>query len=46
MVSATGSRSGRASSMLAKEGFEQVYNLKGGIMAWKNASLPLTTEKT
>ncbi|NKN39899.1 rhodanese-like domain-containing protein, partial [Agrobacterium sp. a22-2] len=24
-----------------KAGFAKVYNLKGGIMAWRNAGLPL-----
>jgi rhodanese-related sulfurtransferase len=28
--------------MLRKSGFENVFNLKGGIMAWQNASLPLS----
>ena len=44
MVCASGSRSGRACSTLTKDGYSDVYNLKGGIMAWKNASLPLTTK--
>lgn len=30
----SGMRSARACKLMAKEGFEQVYNLKGGIMAW------------
>ena len=37
----SGSRSGSACSMLKKEGFENIYNLKGGMMAWQHASLPL-----
>jgi rhodanese-related sulfurtransferase len=43
----SGHRSGRASGMLRKHGFERVYNLEGGILAWENANLPLTrkTEK-
>ena len=42
VVCATGSRSRRACAMLKKSGFETVYNLRGGIMAWNNANLPLT----
>jgi len=41
----SGSRSGQACRMLKKNGFERVHNLKGGIMAWENASLPLTKGK-
>ncbi len=41
----SGSRSGRACSLLKKNGFEKVHNLKGGIVAWQNASLPLTKGK-
>jgi rhodanese-related sulfurtransferase len=41
----SGNRSGRACSMLKKNGFEKVHNLKGGIIAWQNASLPLTKGK-
>jgi rhodanese-related sulfurtransferase len=37
----SGSRSAQATSLLHKNGFENVYNLKGGILAWKNANLPL-----
>ncbi|MGD8998895.1 MAG: rhodanese-like domain-containing protein [Granulosicoccaceae bacterium] len=38
----SGTRSNAACSMLRKNGFENVFNLKGGIMAWQNASLPLS----
>jgi len=41
----SGNRSGRACSLLKKNGFEKVHNLKGGILAWQNASLPLTKGK-
>lgn len=37
----SGSRSGQACSLLKKAGFENIYNLKGGMMAWQHASLPL-----
>lgn len=37
----SGQRSATACAMLGREGFAQVYNLAGGIMAWQKASLPL-----
>jgi rhodanese-related sulfurtransferase len=37
----TGHRSSQACANLKKEGFEQVFNLSGGVMAWESASLPL-----
>ena len=40
----SGNRSGRAISLLKKRGFTNIYNLNGGVMAWQNANLPLTTE--
>ena len=30
-----------ALNTLRKSGFENLFNLKGGIMAWQNANLPL-----
>ena len=41
----TGARSGRAASMLTKAGYTQVFNLAGGINAWKSAGLPVATLK-
>ncbi len=38
----SGQRSARACSMLKKAGFEAVYNLAGGILAWERANLPTT----
>ena len=38
----TGQRSGHACATLKKQGFEQVYNLSGGVTAWKADNLPLT----
>ncbi|HSH30388.1 MAG TPA: rhodanese-like domain-containing protein [Thiohalobacter sp.] len=38
----SGSRSNKAATQLRKAGFEQVYNLAGGILAWENANLPLS----
>lgn len=37
----SGHRSSQACATLKKEGFEQVFNLSGGVMAWESASLPL-----
>jgi rhodanese-related sulfurtransferase len=37
----SGMRSGRACSVLRKNGFEQVYNLSGGITAWERANMPM-----
>ncbi|MDX1347999.1 MAG: rhodanese-like domain-containing protein [Thiomicrorhabdus chilensis] len=42
----TGARSSRAASMLVKKGFTQVYNLAGGINAWKSAGLPVGSVKS
>lgn len=41
----SGHRSSVACGQLRKNGFETVYNLKGGVMAWKNAGLPLQNKK-
>ena len=41
----SGSQSAAACSQLRKEGFEEVYNLKGGILAWQAGNLPLTRKK-
>ncbi|MDO9065173.1 MAG: rhodanese-like domain-containing protein [Sulfuricella sp.] len=37
----SGMRSGRACGVLRKNGFEQVYNLAGGITAWERANMPM-----
>lgn len=37
----SGHRSSQACATLRKEGFEQVFNLSGGVMAWESANLPL-----
>ncbi len=39
----SGSRSQRAAALLRKRGFESVYNLAGGILAWQSANLPLAS---
>ncbi|WP_308874431.1 rhodanese-like domain-containing protein [Thiothrix subterranea] len=38
----SGSRSAHACSVMTKEGFANVSNLAGGIMAWEFANLPVT----
>jgi GrxC family glutaredoxin len=42
----SGNRSSRALGLLKKRGFNEVYNLGGGVMAWQNANLPLTKKPT
>jgi rhodanese-related sulfurtransferase len=37
----SGARSAGAASALVKEGFTQVANLRGGILSWKMAGLPI-----
>ena len=41
VVCRSGARSGSACGMLKKFGFEEVYNLAGGVGAWQQANLPL-----
>ncbi len=38
----SGNRSGSVCRTLSGRGFEQVYNLAGGIMAWEDAHLPVS----
>lgn len=45
VVCRSGNRSARISSFLHKQGFSQVYNLDGGLLAWKNANLPITKKR-
>ena len=40
----SGNRSSSACGTLRKLGFEKVYNLAGGIGAWREAGLPTTTK--
>ncbi len=42
LVCASGNRSGTACNTLKKEGFQQVFNLQGGIRSWSDAGLPMT----
>lgn len=41
---ASGNRSSAACGQLRKHGFEKVFSLGGGISAWLEASLPVTTK--
>lgn len=38
---ASGHRSAAASEWLVAQGYRQVYNLQGGLMAWHNAGYPV-----
>lgn len=38
----SGSTATRAINLLKKAGFEKINNLEGGIVAWKEANMPLT----
>ena len=40
-VCRSGARSGHGCSVLRKNGFEQVYNLNGGMSAWQQANMPV-----
>lgn len=42
----SGNRSGGVCRTLTKRGFEKVYNLSGGIMAWQDAHLPIQKRKS
>ncbi len=41
----SGNRSGSVCRTLTGRGFEKVYNLAGGIMAWQDAHLPIAARK-
>ena len=40
----SGHRSARICSLLKKKGFDNIFNLRGGIMAWQSDKLPITTK--
>ncbi len=40
----TGNESARAGGVLVRRGFQKVYSLNGGILAWQAANLPLVRE--
>lgn len=42
----TGTDSVRAARLLKHQGIEQLYILKGGLQAWRNASLPLLRDES
>lgn len=42
----SGARSARAAGMLVKNGYTQVFNLAGGLNAWKSAGLPVGRERS
>lgn len=42
----SGGRSGAAANKLRNDGFKEVYELDGGIMKWRGANLPETTDNT
>jgi len=41
LICAVGGRSLALGQLMSKNGWDEVYNLKGGISAWKKAQLPL-----
>ena len=41
----SGAQSAVACKQLGKQGFENVYNLKGGILNWQSENLPVTSKK-
>jgi rhodanese-related sulfurtransferase len=41
LVCAVGGRSYAAGQLLVRNGFREVYNLRGGIVAWKHSGLPV-----
>ncbi|MCC6514878.1 MAG: thioredoxin [Chitinophagales bacterium] len=42
----SGKRSASAASVMRKNGFANVVNLDGGILAWQSANLPIVTENS
>ncbi len=41
VICRSGNRSAAACALLSKQGFSQVFNLSGGVMAWQKGNLPL-----
>jgi rhodanese-related sulfurtransferase len=41
VICRSGQRSASATAQLTKQGFDQAYNLMGGVVAWQKAALPL-----
>ena len=46
LVCQSGNRSMQAAHQLKKQGFTDLNNLEGGMLAWKNANLPIITKAT
>jgi len=44
VVCQSGGRSGSACGILKKHGFEKIYNLAGGLIAWRDAGFPVTSK--
>lgn len=42
----SGGRSSAAANQMRSEGFKEVYELEGGLMKWRSANLPETTDNT
>ena len=45
LICAVGGRSLALGQLMSRNGWNEVYNLKGGISAWKEAKLPLQYER-
>ena len=43
LICRSGARSAQAYAFLAQKGFDNVYNLRGGVMGWAQAGLALPT---
>ena len=41
----SGAQSSQACKQLRKHGFNEVFNLRGGILSWQNANLPVSRKK-
>lgn len=41
MICKSGGRSGRAAAWMKQNGFQRVFNLAGGMMAWNGSGLPV-----
>lgn len=41
IVCKSGNRSNQAAGVLKKQGFEQLFNLSGGMLSWESANLPV-----
>jgi rhodanese-related sulfurtransferase len=46
VICRTGNRSRTAAKVLAGDGFDQVFNVSGGMMAWSRAGFPISQGKS